>query len=176
MISCLIVNFNCLGHTKNLIQDLEAQTYKKYKLTIVDQNSEEIGTAQFLNSSELFGHTVIRNDHNKPLNRIWNEFISASPYEYCSFLNNDIRIAPNFLSHTKKIFDAEPSVACVIHPTNHKDWQVARKKLSYDILEERTRQGWDFTFRKSLWTPIPEVLDFYCGDDFIFENIYVNNG
>jgi len=175
MLSCLIVNFNCLNHTKNLIQDLEKQTYRKYKLTIVDQNSEEIGTKQFLNSSKIFGHTIIRNNHNKPLNRIWNEFVLASPYECCAFLNNDIRIPPNFLSDTKKIFDKEPNVSCVIHPTNHKDWQIARKKLSYDILEDRTRQGWDFTVRKSTWIPIPETLDFYFGDDFIFENIYVNN-
>jgi glycosyltransferase involved in cell wall biosynthesis len=175
MISCLIVNFNCLEHTKNLVKDLKRQTYKDYELIIVDQNSVEPGTEAFLDQMMAEGNVVIQNGFNKPLNAIWNEFTRMAKGDICSFLNNDIRIPLNFLSDTHQVFDAEPDVSCVIHPTNHKDWTVAKKKLSYVVLEERTRQGWDFSFRKSEWVDIPAVLDFYCGDDFIFENIYRNN-
>lgn len=174
MISCLIVNYNCLIHTKNLISDLESQIFDKFELILVDQNSHETGTTEFLDAIET-KYIVVRNSFNKPLNHIWNWFITIAKYDLCSFLNNDIRIPKNFLSDTIEIFNKESDVACVIHPTNHPNWQIARKKLNYEILNERVRQGWDFSYRRNFWTPIPEILDFYCGDDFIFENIYLNN-
>jgi glycosyltransferase involved in cell wall biosynthesis len=174
MISCLIVNFNCLFHTKNLIKDVEAQDLQDFELIIMDQNSHEEGTKEFLESIKN-KYTVIQNGYNKPLNTIWNDFVTMSKYDYCAFLNNDIRIPTNFLSNTVEIFNLEPSVSCVIHPTNHKDWSIAKKKLSYEILSDRTRQGWDHSFRKSDWVTIPSILDFYCGDDFIFENVYLRN-
>jgi hypothetical protein len=45
----------------------------------------------------------------------------------------------------------------------------------YEILERgKYRQGWDISIRKSVWTPIPDNLRIYCGDDFVFENMYKN--
>lgn len=174
MISCLIVNFNCLEHTKNLVNDLKRQTFTDYELIIVDQNSVEPGTKEFLNKMQS-NCTIIRNSFNKPLNAIWNEFIVRAKGDVCAFLNNDIRIPANFLEDTRDVFDLEPEVSAVIHPTNHKDWTVATDDLTYVVLDERTRQGWDFSFRKSEWVNIPSELDFYCGDDFIFEHIYIKN-
>jgi glycosyltransferase involved in cell wall biosynthesis len=177
MISCLIVNFNCLNYTKALINDLLAQSYQDFDVILVDQHSSEEGTEDFLN--EYAAHskfTVIENNYNRPLNHIWNEFVKTCKGEYCSFLNNDITITPNFLSDTLEIFSNENDVSCVIHPTNHPHWNVyTPNKLNYKVLDKRTRQGWDFSFRKSDWVNIPEILDFYCGDDFIFENIYLRN-
>lgn len=171
MISCLIVNFNCLFHTKNLIEDLKRQTID-YDLTIVDQNSQESGTVEYFSSLPI---KFIRNNYNKPLNSIWNEFVTSTSNEICCFLNNDIRIPKNFLHDTSEIFSKESDVSCVIHPTNHPDWNVATKKLNYIILNEKIRQGWDFSFRRNDWVNIPSILDFYCGDDFIFENVYSKN-
>ena len=173
MISCLIVNFNCLGHTKNLINNLKEQNIETYELILVDQNSTEPGTSEFLDLMET-ECIVVRNTYNKPLNHIWNWFIKVAKYEYCAFLNNDILIPKNFLSDTVQIFEKESEVSCVIHPTNHKTWDTASNELTYAILASRTRQGWDFSFRKNAWVEIPEILEFYCGDDFIFENVYRN--
>jgi glycosyltransferase involved in cell wall biosynthesis len=177
MISCLIVNYNCLKYTKALIDDLLKQSYTDYDVLLIDQNSVEDGTDQFLNS--YINHdnfTVIKNNFNRPLNHIWNDFVRDAKGEYCAFLNNDITIPPNFLSDNFEIFSKESDVSCVIHPTNHPQWNIyTPNKLSYKVLDKRTRQGWDFTFRKSDWITIPEVLDFYCGDDFIFENVYLRN-
>jgi glycosyltransferase involved in cell wall biosynthesis len=174
MISCLIVNYNCLQHTKNLVNDLKNQNIDSFELFIVDQNSIEEGTDTFLDAMKN-NYTVIKNLYNRPLNHIWNDFVSTAAYPYCAFLNNDIRIPRNFLKDTVEIFEMEPDVSCVIHPTNHPDWDTAKSELSYDILEEKIRQGWDFSFRKSTWVDVPSVLDFYCGDDFIFENLYLQN-
>jgi hypothetical protein len=178
MISCLIVNFNCLFHTKNLINDLERQNISGFELIVIDQNSVEDGTADFLNNlkSSKCKVKIIKNTYNKPLNQIWNEFTEMASFNYCAFLNNDIRIPKNFLSDTIKIFDKEPLVYCVIHPTNHSAWTTATQELTYDIPDDKTRQGWDFSFRKDQWVNIPSCLDFYCGDDFIFENLYEKHG
>lgn len=173
MISCLIVNFNCLYHTKNLIKDIEKQEDVIYDITIYDQNSQEPGTKEFLEMIKD-KYNVIQNGFNRPLNHIWNEFVSNSKYDLCAFLNNDIRIPYNFLKDTINIFAIEKEVSCVIHPTNHPNWNSTKPTLHYSVLRPRTRQGWDFSFRKSDWVDIPQILEFYCGDDFIFEMIYRN--
>ena len=33
-------------------------------------------------------------------------------------------------------------------------------------------QGWDFSIRRNVFTLIPEQLKTYCGDDFLFHNLY----
>jgi GT2 family glycosyltransferase len=33
-------------------------------------------------------------------------------------------------------------------------------------------QGWDYSIRRNLFVTIPEQLKTYCGDDFIFYNLY----
>ena len=89
-------------------------------------------------------------------------------------MNNDIRIPSNFIYDTVNIFQINPEVDCVIHPTNHPEHATATiNALQYSLLTERTRQGWDFSVRNSSWVEIPKELEFYCGDDFIFENIYL---
>jgi len=174
MISCLIVNLNCLQHTKNLIQNLENQNLEDFEIFVADQNSTEEGTEEFLENIQQ-KHIVIRHGYNKPLNHIWNWFIKVARHDYCAFLNNDIIIPKNFLKDTVEIFEKEPDVSCVIHPTNHPSWNTAKSTLEYTILDEKIRQGWDFSFRKKDWVHIPDVLEFYCGDDFIFENLYRKN-
>lgn len=177
MITCLIVNLNCLNHVKNLINDLKKQTFKDFEIIMVDQNSIESGTKEYLESLKNNNNIkIIYNDYNKPLNKIWNEVIKASETDYVAFLNNDIRIPSNFLHDTVDIFNKERDVSIVIHPTNHPSYRKAKKSSTeYVILNECSRQGWDFSFRKRDWVDIPDCLDFYCGDDFIFENVYMRN-
>lgn len=177
MISCLIVNFNCLDYTRKLVQDVINQTYREYDILLVDQNSHELGTSEFLDSfSGVHNVTVVRNTWNRPLNHIWNDFARDAKGEYLTFLNNDITIPPNFLSDVAAIFELETDVACVVHPTNHPDWGFFTiNELSYEVLNEPVRQGWDFSYRKNEWDNIPEVLEFYCGDDYVFENVYRRN-
>jgi hypothetical protein len=33
-------------------------------------------------------------------------------------------------------------------------------------------QGWDFSIRRNLFTLIPEQIKTYCGDDFLYHNLY----
>jgi len=183
-ISVLIVNLNNLEHTKNCINDLLQQDIP-FNLTLIDQNSSEAGTTEyfddlFLKHSEGYFHGrihilgVYNTGFNKPLNHIWNEFVENSETEFICFLNNDIRLSPNFLSSSIKVLDTEPNVGIVNHTTNSKEFQTWSKNLNYVIQETPYRQGWDLIFRKDLYKKIPEELNFFYGDDYLFSKLYEN--
>ena len=175
MFDILVLNLNCLDHTKNIIKDLYNQTYKKFDLTLIDQGSIESGTKEYLEElRELYSNIkIIENNKNAFVNRTWNNFVEKSEKEFFCILNNDIRIPKTFLKSAIDIFSKERGVGAILHPTNHPDYDQAYNKLFYKILPKgKYRQGWDICMRKKAWTPIPEMLKIYCGDDFVFENMY----
>ena len=170
MISVLVVNLNNLEYTKNCINDLLKQDCN-FDLTIVDQNSSESGTTEYF-SSLPENVEFIQNYENKPLNHLWNWFVEKSQTTYVCLLNNDVRIAPNFLSSAIQILEKEPNVGFVNHVSNNKDYQEWSNELKYKIIETPYRQGWDPIFRKECYSNIPEELSFFYGDDYIYSKLY----
>lgn len=169
-ISVLVVNLNNLNYTKDCINDLLLQDCE-FNLTIVDQNSSEEGTREYL-STLPSNIEFIQNEENKPLNHLWNWFVEKSNTPYICLLNNDVRIAPNFLSSTIKVFEKESNVGFVNHVSNNKDYQEWSSNLRYKIIEEPYRQGWDPIFRKDCYSQIPNELSFFYGDDYIYSKLY----
>lgn len=180
--SVLIVNLNNLIYTKNCINDLLLQD-EKINLTIVDQNSDEEGTLDYYQElqhkqlSGLFNKSInslslIKNDHNKPLNHVWNDFVSTCNTEFFCLLNNDIRLLPNFISSSVAVLDLESEVSVVNHTTNHCNFSNYSTSLSYDVKENPFRQGWDPFMRTKDWEPIPLQLEVFYGDDYIYSTIY----
>lgn len=168
-IDVLVVNLNNLQLTKDLITDLEDQINKFFHLTVVDQNSNEIGTNEYLNLIEKKSWiSVIRNDVNRDLNRVWNDFYLKSKYKYLSYLNNDLRIPNNFIDDNFKIFQNEENVGIVIHTTNNVKYTNASLKLNYKVLNPPEYQGWDFTIRKDSYELIPENMKIFGGDDMLY--------
>jgi len=184
-ISVLVVNLNNLEFTKNCLQDLSNQDIP-FNLRIVDQNSEEEGTGEFLQNffddhilkGKFHGRInfleILNSGSNRPLNHLWNEFVEWSSTPFCCILNNDVRIAPNFLSSALKVFEIESQVGFVNHTTNKRKFSKCDDTLEYVVIEEPYRQGWDFIFRKESYTKIPEELKFFYGDDFIYSKLYEN--
>jgi len=140
-------------------------------LVLVDQGSTEKGTKEFLKSIISENVLVITNTNNESIHKIWNEFYLKSNTEFICFLNNDVRIPNNFALDVIKIFELEKCVGCVIHPTNNENYLIPTS-LKYDILKEKVRQGWDFCLRREAYVEVPLSLRFFCGDDFIFENLF----
>jgi GT2 family glycosyltransferase len=167
----LVININNLQYLKNLIQDLRKQTHP-FKLTVVDQGSVEKGTYQYLRKiMSISSSNVILNEKNININKIWNNFYKNSTDELLCFLNNDIRVPTNFVSDTISIFLKEPLVGAVVHATNHPDYKRT-SRLKYVVLNDEFAQGWDFTMLRSVYTPIPEELDTFGGDDWLYLNMY----
>jgi len=181
-ISILVINLNTLEFTKQCIKDLLVQSIP-FNLTIIDQNSHEIGTWDFFNGfmENFLNKQHIKNvnflkiensGYNKPINQIWNEFVLNSDTEFICLLNNDVRISPNFLDTSVSVMDKEPSVGFVNHVTNNINYSEWSDNLEYIIMESPYRQGWDPFFRKSNFNEIPNSLKFYYGDDYIYSKLY----
>ena len=181
-ISVLLVNLNNLDYTKQCLDDLLNQDIV-FNLRLIDQNSSELGTNEFFNNfftkhsnGEFYGKInfleVLNTGFNKPLNHIWNEYVKDSHTEFICLLNNDVRLSPNFLSSAIFVLEKEPSVGFVNHVTNNLLYSSWSNSLDYVIMKTPYRQGWDPIFRKSSYTNIPENLNFFYGDDFIYSKLY----
>jgi len=176
MISVLVVNLNNLNYTKDCIKDLLLQDIPS-NITLVDQNSWEDGTSEYLEDLSKNTHIkVVRNSQNIPLNKLWNDFVENCEDEFVCLLNNDVRICPNFLSSALQIFEKEPGVGFVNHTTNSSEFSEWDYSLNYVIMDQPYRQGWDPIFRKSSYSNIPESLEFFYGDDYIYSKLYENGG
>jgi GT2 family glycosyltransferase len=167
-IGVLIVNYNNLGYTKDCVSDLFKQINKNFKIWVVDQNSKEDGTEEFLKEIESIGVTVVRNSENVDLNKVWNWFYDTCDFEYLCFLNNDVRLTNNFIDDTITILDTEEKVGSVVHVTNNLDYVKCNHKLNYEIMSPPLYQGWDFTLRRELFEKIPDTLRIFGGDDLLF--------
>lgn len=169
----LVVNLNNLGFTRNCISDLLNQSDQDFKVTLIDQNSSEGGTQEYLDSIRNESITVIKNDINKPLNHVWNEFAKNAKEDLLCFLNNDVIISHNFVSDVLCVFENEENVGIAVHSTNHPHFNKVFDTPIYRVLAPFVfMQGWDFTIRRELFTPIPESIKIYCGDDFLFNSVY----
>jgi glycosyltransferase involved in cell wall biosynthesis len=168
----LIINRNHIAYTIDLIHKLAAQTSKDFELTIIDNGSSERDTRPRLAELRMpFIKEIRYTGKNLSLHTLWNEFVLKNSYEYYSFLNNDMVIPKNFVSDTLEVFNREPSVGCVAHATNHPNYQEC-KPLEYEIFSDNYRQGWDFTMRREAYSPVPRSLQFFCGDDYLYEKLY----
>ena len=90
MIDVIVINLNCLEHTKNLIDDLRKQSFPHFDLTILDQNSVEDGTVEWLDEirkDEVLKPIVIRHNRNIPLNSLWNSYVELSVQKYVCLLS-----------------------------------------------------------------------------------------
>lgn len=171
MISVLVVNLNNLSFTRDCVTDLLSQDIP-CQITVVDQASKEEGTHQYLDKILQLGVNVVRNTRNEPLNHIWNWFVRITNTPYVCLLNNDVRLSPNFLSSAIEVFEIEPSVGFVNHATNSKDFSSWSEQLQYAIVQTPYRQGWDPIFRRECYNEIPEELEFFFGDDYLYSKLY----
>ena len=169
-ISVLVVNLNNLEFIKDCVSDLMLQDCN-FNLTIIDQNSSEEGTKEYF-STLPENIEFIQNDYNVNLNQLWNWFVLKSNTPYICLLNNDVRIAPNFLSSAIQVFEKEPNVGFINHVANNKDYQEWSFELNYKIIEKPYRQGFDPIFRKESYNRIPNKLSFFYGDDYVYSKLY----
>jgi GT2 family glycosyltransferase len=168
----LVININNLSYTKNCINDLLNQNTKEFDILIVDNGSTEPGTKEYFNS--LLSNKsikVIYNATNIGVNRVWDDF-GLHNSGYLCFLNNDVRLTQNFIKDTYEIMLREHLVGVINHPSNNMKYANSLNGLKYDVILDRYKQGWDFTIRAELYKKIPDEIKVYCGDDWIFHNIY----
>ncbi len=115
MINIIIPNYNGLEHLKTCFESIKHQSYKDYRVILVDNNS----TDESVNfTKKTFpDSTVINLDKNYGFAKAVNEGIHLSlAVNKCSYiflLNNDIELTPNFLETAIKTFDKTPDASII---------------------------------------------------------------
>ncbi|HXA00627.1 MAG TPA: glycosyltransferase [Cytophagaceae bacterium] len=98
-VSIIIATKNNLSFLKRCIDSIKSTTYKNYQITIIDNESDEEETIQYLRNSP---HKVIKiSNEGKKFNfaSINNQAAETVESEYILFLNNDTEvISPQWLS------------------------------------------------------------------------------
>ncbi len=115
MINIIIPNYNGLEHLKTCFESINLQSYREYKIILVDNNSTD-ESVKF--TKETFpDSTVINLDKNYGFAKAVNEGIhlslAASKCHYILLLNNDIELTPDFMETAVKTFQKTPEAAIV---------------------------------------------------------------
>ncbi len=116
MIHIVIPNYNGLEHLRVCLQSLKNQTYKSFKVILVDNNSTDNSVNYVRNNFPEVD--VLELDTNYgfayPTNLGIKESLKSKDCKYILFLNNDIECAKDFLEKflTGFISDKVGSVAC----------------------------------------------------------------
>jgi len=115
-VSIIILNWNGLEDTIECLESLKKITYPNYEVILVDNGSEG-NDAQVL--KEKFGDYIhlIRNDRNYGYtggNNIGIRYAldKGSP-DYILILNNDMVVAPDFLTEMVKVAESDDSIGIV---------------------------------------------------------------
>lgn len=93
---------------------IEKTTYQNYEILIVDNNSDDAATLQYLDELDKKGHARILRDH-RPFNysALNNNAVSHAHGEFVGLLNNDVEvITPDWLSEMIAIA-AQPGIGAV---------------------------------------------------------------
>jgi len=93
LVDVIVLNFNGKRYLKNLFDSLKKQTYKKIKVTVVDNGSSD-GSAQFI-KQDFPWVNLIESSKNLFFCRGNNLAVSRTKGEYIFFLNNDTIIEEN---------------------------------------------------------------------------------
>ena len=147
----------------SLLANVEANSLKASQILIIDN------TAEGYSPEADLPITV----HRGPLsvNKSWQWGFSAASKEaeLISVLNDDLIIMPNFFESILDAFRYEKcAVACPFTVTG--DQPLALAPFG-GCLPMQKREGWAFTIQKKILDkirPIPQVLDTFCGDDWIW--------
>lgn len=81
--------YNALEYTKKTIQSLKDSTFYKYKLIIIDDNSNE-ETKAYLRTVRGDNIISVFNTSNKLTNANWNKGLEMCDTKYIAIINNDI--------------------------------------------------------------------------------------
>ncbi len=115
MINIIIPNYNGLEHLKTCFESIKLQSYREYKIILVDNNSTD-ESIKF--TKETFpDSTIINLDKNYGFAKAVNEGIhlslAVSKCRYILLLNNDIELTPGFIETAVKTFEKVPDASVI---------------------------------------------------------------
>ena len=111
----LVVNLDNIVYTRNCINNLLQQDHTNFNITVVDQNSKELGTTEYFDKLKKDNRLdVVINEINEPLNSVWNWFHNTYKEDLLCFLNNDVIIPRNFIGDTVEAFSSNDEIVLLV--------------------------------------------------------------
>jgi GT2 family glycosyltransferase len=109
--SIIIVSWNALHHLKNYLPTVAATEYPNYEIIIADNASSD-GSKEWIRKS--FPEIKIAElDKNYGYCGGNNRAVPHAEGDILLFLNNDVRVKPNWLDGLAKCFEKDPQIAAV---------------------------------------------------------------
>lgn len=109
LVSVIILNWNGLHHLKNYLPSVAASQYPNLEIILADNNSDDESVA-FV-SENYPDIRIIRHDQNYGYCKGNNLAAKKANGELIVFLNNDVRVKPDWLEHLTDLFYKYPGLA-----------------------------------------------------------------
>ena len=112
-VSFIIANFNGLEHLADVLDSIRAQSYFKdlIEIILVDNNSDDNSVSWV--KSHHPDVRIIENKHNEGFAAACNKGAAAAAHEWLAFVNNDMRLAPDWTAEMLQAVDsAATNTAC----------------------------------------------------------------
>lgn len=109
--SIIIVTWNGLHHLKNFLPSVTKTEYPDFEIIIADNNSTD-GTKEWL--AETFPEVKLASfDDNYGYTGGNNRAVPFAEKEIILFLNNDVKVTPNWLDSISQTFELDENIAIV---------------------------------------------------------------
>ena len=136
LISIIVAAYNAQSYLDECLQSIEAQTYPKFEVIIVDDGSDD-GTVQcagkFVEKDQRF--RVIQNDHvNAGYAR--NTGIREAAGEYLAFIDADDRLHNDYLEVLLRGCTEHDADICVCHSQSFDDVTGEVRDIDYAVKQE----------------------------------------
>ena len=161
--------------TRNLLNDLEQQTYKPYEVVVVDATPEKARDASLYNATNYSFKTVFKWQTTKGSCRARNEAIDLCTGDYIVFGDDDIRIQPQFIENHLRLLQTYKAEAC-----NGLDIRADHQQQTLTDLDEklkalgdaRWKVGAAQSFNNANSCVSKRVVDLLIGNDINYDGGY----
>jgi GT2 family glycosyltransferase len=114
LVSLVLLNWNGEKYVYDCVSSIMKQTYNKYEIIIVDNNSTDNSCKKLLELYESKDNIkFIINKENTGFSKGMNIGIDACQGEFMVLLNNDIYLKENFIENFVKKFEEDKDISCI---------------------------------------------------------------
>lgn len=142
MVYIIIVNYNGSDDTIECIKSLLKIAYKKFKIVVLDNNSNEseIKKLKDIENNELFELIELKENLGfAKANNIGMKYAIEKGADYCLLINNDTIVEPNFLGPLVDTFKLDDNIGIVtgliLNYYNHNNKWYDGAKINWDKFE-----------------------------------------
>lgn len=110
VLSIVVLNWNNLALTQQCLESIRQHTDVPYELIVVDNGSEEPGSAGYIGQA---ADVAILNDHNAGFSAGFNQGLARARGEYVAFINNDTVLPSEWAGHLAQTLRERPEAGIV---------------------------------------------------------------